>query len=109
MDQRWCTGSIHLTVEIHWSFVCSPGQLLGHLASPNANNNFSASVGMIGCAHARDAEVLAWESCCPNVGTRDICNVYLLNCGSAGYARPVLLKSAAAKRLHFALEHRSKA
>ncbi|SDP58603.1 hypothetical protein SAMN05428967_2597 [Phyllobacterium sp. YR620] len=54
--------------------------------------------------HACKREVLAWESCCPNVSFRDFCVIELPNIVVKREVRPMLLEDFAAEGLHFTLE-----
>lgn len=54
--------------------------------------------------HSCQAEVLAWESCCPNIGIGDVGIRHLCDVALAWGAGPVLFKDVTAKRLDLALE-----
>lgn len=59
--------------------------------------------------HSRKREVLAGESCRPNISFRDIGVIELPNVCVEGEFGPVLAKDVAAERLHFALKTNNKA
>ncbi len=54
--------------------------------------------------HSRKREVLAGESCRPDISFRDICVIELPNVRIEGQIGPMLAKNVPAERLHFALK-----
>lgn len=54
--------------------------------------------------HSSKREVLAWESCRPDISFRDICVIELPYVRIQGQFGPVLAKDVAAKRLNLTLE-----
>jgi hypothetical protein len=55
--------------------------------------------------HSRKAEVLTWESGCPDVRLRDCCFIELPDVFIEGQIGPVLFQDFPTERLHFALEY----
>jgi hypothetical protein len=54
--------------------------------------------------HSRQREVLARESCCPNIGIRDVCINDLRNICLSGNPWPMLVKNTKAKRVNLTLK-----